>query len=103
MKIEFGIHTIEIDSPTGARLSGRMFSGVLHLGTRFVVACRIEHKSPDQVPIREPVGALSLTVKQITCYGKNVEALDEGLTGCIKVEGDGLHIISPEMSMVGEE
>jgi hypothetical protein len=100
MKIEFGLHTVEQSATNEALITGRVFFGTVRCGTQFSQACEIKHTTPDQIPIRQPVGKIDIIVSKITCYGREVDALEEGLTGSITVTGSGIGLLTPLMSIV---
>ena len=100
MKIEFGLHTVEQTATNEALITGRVFSGPVRCGTCFSQACEIKHTTPDQIPLRQPAGELGLIVSKITCYGRDVDALEEGLTGSITVTGSGIGLLTPWMSIM---
>lgn len=100
MNIEFGLHRIDVVGADQASLIGRVFAGVVECGTRFTQACRIQPSIDGGAPVRLPVADIDLVVRRINCYGRDVPALDEGLTGLIEVTGSGLSLFSPEMSLI---
>ena len=100
MNIQFGLHRIDLADGDQASLIGRVFRGVLECGTRFTQACRIQRVNDESVPLRLPVAAIELVVRRISCYGRDVSALDEGFTGVIEVTGAGLGLITPEMCLI---
>ncbi len=95
MSTEFGIITVGPDYC----ISGRVFAGLVRRGTRFVCGYQIQHTTPDVAPIRTPVAELDLKIVRIECYGRDVDQLDEGLTGNLIVEGRGIELLSSGMSI----
>lgn len=102
MSGEFGIYELRPITLQKAELLGRVFSGCIRLGDRFVQANNLEFVSPDIKPVRNPVGGINLKVLRLLTYGRDVNLLEEGLTGAIFVEGRGIELLSPDISIVTE-
>jgi hypothetical protein len=103
MNTEVGIDKIEFLSSHHAKIFGRVFSGTLRIGDRFVLVCNLEHRAPEEKPIRKPHAQVDLIVTRLQTYGHEMEWLDEGLTGIIIVEGHGFESISVGMSIATHE
>lgn len=100
MNSEFGIYEVRALPLRQAELLGRVFLGCIRLGDQFVQANKLEYMSPDVKPIRKPIGSINLKVLRLFAYGREVDLLEEGLTGAVFVEGHGVELLSSEISIV---
>ena len=92
---EFGIIVIG----PGNRLAGRVYAGIVRRGMQFLHAYRILPTTPGVVPLRILVAEIDLTVVRIEYFRRDVDQLDESLTGLLEVEGRGMELLSVDMSI----
>ncbi len=78
---------------------GRCGDEPIRVGDRFDAAYRYEpRKYPEEFgdePVREEEKPVSLRVFCIHAYGRSLDALGEGMTGSLVLQGDGLDQIEP--------
>lgn len=97
--IEFGIHSVESVYQQKIHITGRVFHGIVKIGTCFTQAFELEHTAPEFIPKRNKTAELHLTVESVQAYGIDLDNLDEGLTGLLILSGYGIEHLHSGVSI----
>ncbi|RYD20174.1 MAG: hypothetical protein EOP88_16075 [Verrucomicrobiaceae bacterium] len=99
MSAEFGVHSVDQTGESEFAITGRVFSGTIDRQTCFSALLEYGFVSPEVATTGKVVGDISAKVVKISCYHREVDCLEEGLTGVLIVTGSGIDQVSPGLGI----